>query len=156
VVVRFKGPESHSWLRPGGEYVVLAVSVSLKGPMPLTFMIHHPEDRGAWDWGWWEVSLFEIVDGDLPNNWSLGFDRFGGFDLMPAAWRRHGHWDDLDPSETDTRPPDVRRAATRRAWSDYRAERDRILAQAGRPAGYQGEPGPSCPAPRRALEGTES
>ena len=147
MVVRFKGTEPHRWLLPGDEYVVLAVLAEPKRPKPLSLMVHHPEDSGPFDWAWWDADLFEIVSDDIPDSWTVGFDTSGFFDLLPAAWRRPGHWDDLDPSQADTRSSDVRRAAMRRAWSDYRAERDRILSQAGRPPGYQGDPGPSCFAP---------
>ena len=143
MVVRYIGHEPHNWLVKAREYVVLAVSATPNGKDPLTFMLHHPDEGGAFDWGWWPTELFEIVSDDLPANWVYAHDQ-NGFDLMPAAWRRPGHWNDLDPSELDARPRDVKAAAMRRAWADYRSERDAILAEAGRPSGHQGMPGPSC------------
>ena len=142
MIVRYIGSESDSWLVRGAEYVVLAVSATPRAADPLTFMVHRP-DKGAWDWAWWPIELFEVVSNTLPSNWIYSHDEYG-FDLMPAAWRRPGHWDDLDPSELDSRPHDVQQAAMRRAWADYLSERDKILKEAGRPPGYQGLPRPSC------------
>lgn len=144
MIVRYIGPEPHAWLRAGEDYVVLAVSASPRERDPLTLMIHHPDDGGAFDWGWWPNVIFEVISGAMPSSWVFANDRFGGFDLMPLAWLRPGHWDDLDPSDLDKRTPEVKQAATRRAWTDYRSERDQILAEAGRPPGHQGMPGPSC------------
>src|SRR3954451_14593881 len=93
---------------------------------------------------WWSLDLFEITSPALPTNWVLHRHEGGEVDLLPAAWCRPGHWDDLDPSELDERPADVRAAATRRAWADYHSERDRILIEAGQEPGQQALPGPSC------------
>jgi len=106
-------------------------------------MVYVPDDS-AFDWGLWPTNLFEVVSPTLPSNWVYANDELGGFDLMPAAWLRAGHWDDLDPSELDRRSHEDQQAAIRRAWADHRTERDKILAGAGRPPGHQGIPGPSC------------
>jgi hypothetical protein len=146
MLVRFVGSEPHSWLRKDCEYVVLAVGAERGsgGHDQLTFMIHHQGDRGAFDWGWWSADLFEVASPELPSNWVFHQHHSGRFDLIPAAWCRPGHWEDLDPSEGDHRPGDVLAAASRRAWADYHSERDRILSEAGRPPGRRGLPGPSC------------
>jgi hypothetical protein len=154
VIVRYARSGPHGFLVERGEYVVLALSASYNAKDPFTFMIHLPDDAGAFDWGWFPVEQFEIVLNALPGDWIYDQNQYG-FDLVPAAWRRTGHWDDLEPSELDRRPPDVKLAAMRRAWADYQRERDQILREAGRPPGYQGLPGPSCPLPadwRQRLE----
>jgi hypothetical protein len=113
---------------PGREYVVLAVTVSPKASMPLLFMLHLPGDRVT-DWAWHEVHAFEVLDDALPSNWVYSTDEHG-FSLIPASWTRPWHWDDL--------LNDADAASRRRAWDDYRRERDLILSEAGRPPGDQG------------------
>lgn len=144
MLVRFIGSETHPWLVRNREYVVLALGADRGSGDRFTFMIHHPEDRGAFDWGWWSGDLFEVVSPELPSSWIFDRHASGSIDLLPAAWCRPGQWDDLYPSAGDTRPADVLAAASRRAWADYHSERDRILAEAGRPPGQRTLPGPSC------------
>src|SRR4051812_42158066 len=143
MLVRYAGSKPHRHLVGDREYVVLAVGTDRKRE-GATVMIHEPDDGGAFDWAWWSLDLFEITSPALPTNWVLHRHEGGEVDLLPAAWCRPGHWDDLDPSELDERPADVRAAATRRAWADYHSERDRILAEAGREPGRRELPGPSC------------
>ena len=61
-----------------------------------------------------------------------------GFYFEPAAWTRPGRWNDLFCDD---------RAAVERAWSDHRAERDLILAHAGRQPGGEGSIGKMCGPP---------
>ena len=143
VIVRYTGLGHGSWLRTGEEYVVLAVHASIRDVNPLTFMVYVPDDS-AFDWGLWPTNLFEVLSPTLPSSWVYASDGIGGFDLMPAAWLRAGHWDDLDPSELDRRSPEEQQTAIRRAWADHRTERDKILAESGRPPGHQSISGPSC------------
>jgi hypothetical protein len=143
MLVRYVGSEPHPWLVADREYVVLALG-SGDPHYSNIVMLHHPEDGGAFDWAWFPLDLFEITSADLPSNWVVHRHDDGSLDFLPAAWCRPGHWEDQDPSTTDPRPADVLAAATRRAWADYHSERDRILAEAGRPPGQHNLPGPSC------------
>ena len=126
MIVRYIGETPQ--LVPGQEYVVLSLMVMPHSRRPLMFMLHLPGERVT-DWAWYEADEFEVLDDTLPSNWIYSA-RESGFFLEPAAWARPGHWDDLlnqaDPADR------------RRAWADHRAERDLILAQAGRPPGREG------------------
>jgi hypothetical protein len=126
VLVRLIGDGSPT-LDEGEDYVVLALHALPKASRPVEFMIHLPGDRVT-DWGWFEAHLFELVDPALPPNWVCEQSRHG-LSLLPAAWTRRGYWDDLFADD---------RARVERAWSDHRAERDLILAHAGRPPGREG------------------
>jgi hypothetical protein len=126
MLVRFIGDGSAP-LDKGEDYVVLALHALPEAPRPLDFMIHLPGDRVT-DWGWFEAHNFEVVEPTLPPNWVCTQSRYG-LSLQPAAWTRTGHWDDLFADD---------RARVERAWSDHRAERDLILAHAGRPPGRKG------------------
>jgi hypothetical protein len=125
VIVRYIG-ETRQEMR-GQEFVVLSVEVALGMHMPLMLMLYRPE--GVADWGWYEAKDFEVLEHTLPSNWIYSA-RENGFLLEPATWTRPGHWDDL-LNEADPRD-------RQRAWADHRAERDLILAEAGRPLGYEG------------------
>ena len=142
MLLRYMGSEPHPHLVRDREYVVLAIDTG--GKRGTTVMVHHPEDGGAFDWAWWPLDLFEVTSPTLPTNWVLHRHKDAEVALLPAAWCRSGHWDDLDPSELDERPADVRAAAARRAWADYHSERDRILVEAGQEPGQHALPGPSC------------
>ncbi len=95
---------------------------------PAMFMLHLP-DESITDWAWFEAKEFEVLDAALPSNWVYAPTE-SGFELTPAAWTRPYHWDDLLNSDD--------RARVERAWADHRAERDLILAEAGRPPGREG------------------
>jgi hypothetical protein len=143
MIARYVGSRSPAGLEPGHRYVVLAVSSERTDAGEMrSFLLHHPDDDLRRDWSWVAGELFQVVSTRIPGNWVFAKNPHG-FDFMPAAWRRAGHWDDLAPGETDARPDDVRVAATRRAWADYRSERDRILAEAGMPPGSERLPEPS-------------
>lgn len=85
----------------------------------------------------YKARLFEVVDGRMAPNWIFSATEHG-FYFEPAARTRPGHWDDLFCND---------RAAVERAWSDHRAERDLILAHAGRQPGREGSIGKICGPP---------
>ena len=137
MIVRHVGERRRVVLGHGTEYVVLALKATRSAHDPLMLMIYFP-NGSAFDWSWEPIDGFEVVSNALPKNWVYDQNEYG-FSLMPDAWRRPGHWDDLDRDEYDDR--------LTRAWDDYRRARDAILAEAGQESGHQGLPGPSCPLP---------
>jgi hypothetical protein len=118
------------------EYVVLGLLVKDRPEVAVTLMLFLP-GKQVTDWGWYEQSRFEITNPSLPPNWVYWDHGAGSFSLMPGAWTRPGHWDDMFSEDRTVRD---------RAWSDYRAERDLILEHAGKPPGRGGSVG-ILPAP---------
>ena len=119
--------ESHAPVAGEHEYVVLGLLAGGGVERPLSLMLFLPGAQIT-DWAWYDRSLFEITDPSLPPSW-VYLDHGESFSLMPAAWTRPFFWDDMFSDD---------RAARGRAWSDYRAERDLMLGQAGRAPGRGG------------------
>jgi hypothetical protein len=91
--------DSDGWLQVGQQYDVLAIETNLLASMPsmrTSFRVSEPRDGIP---GLWATSLFEVVDGVVPQGWTAKVEEDGNLTLAPSAWQAEDFWARLADGE---------------------------------------------------------
>lgn len=83
-------------LTVGKEYTVLAIGISSKNG--ISFRLVHDDGQTP---ALFDIQQFQIVSPQIPRNWTIHLDRYGGLDICPTTWARLGFWEDFFDDKTE-------------------------------------------------------
>ncbi len=85
------------WLTKGHTYDVITMAVDVKGQVTVQILTDQDQMPAIFS-----MSLFEIVDGNIPANWKIDVCK-GAIEFSPYPWKQAGFWERFFDNEEHAR-----------------------------------------------------